>query len=90
MILVFTGFSAERPEKEKNWGTEAIPICREGVARWSPRVNEARTRALSHPATAADPSPDYCNETVRGLLTKRSYIYIYYMYTHRQTNVHKE
>ncbi|CAB1453446.1 unnamed protein product [Pleuronectes platessa] len=31
--------------------------------KWELRVNEARPRALSHPATAADPSPDYCNET---------------------------
>lgn len=52
---------------------EAIPICREVVARWSHRVNEARPWALSHPATTADPSPDYCNEIVISLLSKRCY-----------------
>lgn len=54
---------------------EAIPICREGVARRSQRVNEARPRVLSHPATAADPGPDYCNE--RELLIKCHYISTY-------------
>lgn len=52
-------------------------MCHEGVARWSQRVNEARPRALSHPATAADPGPDCCNEMVRRLLTKSHYIYKY-------------
>lgn len=51
-------------------------MCHGGVARWSQRVNEARPRALSHPATAADPGPDCCNEMVRRLLTKSRYIYI--------------
>lgn len=63
----------KKKKKKKNQGTEAIPICREGVARWSQRVNEAKTWALSHPATVADPSPDYCNETVKRLLTKHHY-----------------
>lgn len=83
VIFTFAGLTAEEL-KSLSLAAEAIPICREGVARWSQRVNEARPRALSHPATAADPSPDYCNEMVSRLLTKRHYIS-----TQTHTHTHK-
>ena len=72
-------------QKSLSQGAEAIPICREGVVRWSQGVNEARPKVLSHPATTADPRPDYCNEMVRRLLIKRHYISTYCMHTHTHT-----